>query len=1073
MINRFIHILILFICVNSLQAQVLPFHHYTTEHGLPQSQITALLQDQRGYLWIGTRAGLCRYDGQNFIEIPVSNNDIRCLYEDDNGKLWVGTNGGGLFCLTDSTYFSGQQANGLDYVFAIKQDANQNYWLATNGGGLCRMRRQGESWQFVNYSVDKGLLSEYLRTLIISADNSIWCGTPKGISRVFIEEADRISVVNYTLKPAGDAEDVFTICQTQTGQIWCGTNRGLYFSNPPDSILLNFRQLTSHSSFPIHSIYETKDGTIWIGSFEQGLFRLNWDSTRHNFDCQQMTIHNGLSSNYIQTIYEDREFNLWIGTWGNGISKLIKGGFIKYNRHNGLAGENIYAIFQDQKGELWFGSNGHGISILGKNGFHYLNRKNGLINDKIWKIIQDRQNYIWIASSGGVTRYSPQQNQFLHFTASNCLPSNGVITLCEDCFGRIWLGTARSGVVVLDSDKSRQPLRQFSIENGITNNSINALYEASDSTIWCGTETGFCKIKNNRDLANSAWEIVPLLGTTSIWSFYEDRHHCLWIGTNNYGLLRLAPDHSRRYFTEKEGLGDNTVYFIQPDDKENLWIGTNNGIDRLRFENDQLVQIKHFGMPDGLANKETNANSCLLDNAGNLWFGTIAGISCIKSNTAYVNPIPPPIHIEKIQVATRSLENPVIARLNHTESLLHFHYRGISLRQESAVTYQYQLVGADKTWQPRTSLNQVQYANLAPGSYRFQVKAANSDGIWSPQPASVDIIIFHPWWATWWCRTLAFIGLLALVYGVYQWRVKDIKKLTQLLERKVSERTLKLEQMLKKQQELEFQLFQSTKMAALGQLSASITHEINNPVAYVSNNMFLIKKNLEHIITTLNLLNQLILSKTDSSNTHTFIQRLEKHSQEVDLTSRVQLIQDAIERNNVGLERIQGIIGSLKNFTRFDKSELKWEDPHNCIEAALQILEPQYRGGIKIIKAYGKLEKIRCFADLLSQVFINLINNAIQSIEKNGHIIIRTCQEHNKIIIEIEDNGNGIPHQILHKIFDPFFTTKAAGQGMGLGLGICQRIIEKHHGSIQVKSTEGRGSIFRITLPVQNTEEVA
>jgi signal transduction histidine kinase len=295
--------------------------------------------------------------------------------------------------------------------------------------------------------------------------------------------------------------------------------------------------------------------------------------------------------------------------------------------------------------------------------------------------------------------------------------------------------------------------------------------------------------------------------------------------------------------------------------------------------------------------------------------------------------------------------------------------------------------------------------------------------------------------------------------------------MNQLLENKVQERTLELESTLKKLRELEFQLFQSTKMATLGQLSAGIAHEINNPIAYIYNNTFIIKRNLQKIFEVLNAVHTALREHSPAATSTEQLRNLEQIISEVDLNLKKQVIEDAVTKNESGLERIQMIIESLKNFTRTNNAELKIESLHNCIEAALEILQPQIRGNIQIIKSYQSLPPIRCYANLLIQVFINLISNAIQAIQREGQIFIRTSVGPNEQVVEIEDTGCGIPAANLEKIFDPLFTTKEQGHGMGLGLSICKGIIEKHHGTISVKSTVARGSLFNITLPQNNAEE--
>ncbi len=1025
-----------------------------------------------GYVWIGTRGGVCRYDGQSFIEYPIQNRDIRIIYEDQRGKIWLGTNGGGLCCLSDSTCYSAKHAPGLNYIVDIVQDSRDYYWLATNGGGVCQMDLRHPQPRFTNYSLKQGFGSKNVRTLLIAKDSSIWCGTTKGISCLLPAPAGKPRrIVNLGIKDGLPGEDIRALCQSRTGQIWCGSEIGLSFWSPQDSVFSPFPLMPHGTTCPINAIVEDYEGVLWIGTRSYGVFHLTWDVNSKTYRAQNFNTTSGLLNNDIHVIFEDREFNLWFGTMGNGISKLLRGGFVNYNQNNGLAFDNIFAIFQDHHGDLWFGSSGKGISILSGNAFHYLSTRNGLINDKIWNIRADRRQNIWIGSSGGVTRFVPSRRQFEHFRAANSPIKSGILHLCEDHFDRVWMASAASGIIVYDANSRPHPFYTFTIEDGVSNNAVHVIFETRDSTIWCGTETGACRTRNKKDLKQCVWEIIPFLNTTSVWCFFEDQNFNLWIGTNNYGLIRMSQDGRLDYYAEEAGLADKTIYFIQPDQFGNLWLGTNKGIDRLVFDGKSPFQVKHYDLQNGLANRELNANSSLLDREGNLWFGTVAGVSRFDPTTEHLNLTPPLVHIESIFTEKEAYHYPKECAFKHNENNLTLNYRGLSFRNEAKIVYQYFLEGLDNNWKEITTLTQVKYASLGPGSYRFWVKAANSDGIWSTQPAIVAFTISPAWWNTAWFRLLSVLVISLVVVGLHLNRVYYIKKMNQLLEQKVQERTLELERMLKKLRELEFQLFQSTKMATLGQLSAGIAHEINNPIAYIYNNTFIIKKNLQKIFEVLGVVYTSLREHPPTVTSTEQLQHLEQIISEVDLQLKKQVIEDAVTKNENGLERIQMIIESLKNFTRINNAELKMEALDNCIESALEILQPQIRGNIQIIKSYQALPPIQCYGNLLIQVFINLISNAIQAIQREGQIFIRTSVGQNEQVVEIEDTGCGIPAANLEKIFDPLFSTKELGHGMGLGLSICKGIIEKHHGTISVKSTVDKGSLFKIILPQNNAEE--
>ena len=278
---------------------------------------------------------------------------------------------------------------------------------------------------------------------------------------------------------------------------------------------------------------------------------------------------------------------------------------------------------------------------------------------------------------------------------------------------------------------------------------------------------------------------------------------------------------------------------------------------------------------------------------------------------------------------------------------------------------------------------------------------------------------------------------IALVEGIAAQLAIVINQATlfEKLELQANELTQTLDELRKTQS----QLIQSEKMASLGQLVAGVAHEVNTPLGAINSNYDIIAK----------CVNKLKESNHNDESNHIF------------------KVLDSISSVNAeAIRRINNIVKTLKNFARLDEAQLNEVDIHDGLKSSLILINHEIKNRIKVIEEYGEIPKIRCYPDILNQVFMNILVNAYQSIENEGTITIKTEVQANKVKISIKDSGKGITEENINKIFDPGFTTKGVGIGTGLGLPICYQIIEKHNGSITVNSRVGIGSTFIIELPV-------
>jgi len=300
--------------------------------------------------------------------------------------------------------------------------------------------------------------------------------------------------------------------------------------------------------------------------------------------------------------------------------------------------------------------------------------------------------------------------------------------------------------------------------------------------------------------------------------------------------------------------------------------------------------------------------------------------------------------------------------------------------------------------------------------------------------------------------------------------IEILGSLLDMSERKQLEDTLKREKeeqqiLIKELEETRDQLLQSEKMAAIGQLAAGVAHEINNPIGYINSNLSSMQRYLAQLMELVELYQ--VTEDVFETRHPDILQLIQQVRKRIDLEYCKQDIKDLLSESQEGISRVKKIVKDLKDFSHVDESEWQRVDLHKGLESTLNIINNEIKYKAEVRKEYGSLPLVECLASQVNQVFMNLLVNAAHAIEQQGIITISTGQQDNEVWIEIADNGTGIPEDKIKRIFDPFYTTKPVGVGTGLGLSLSYKIIQKHHGHIDLNSIEGQGTSFKVWLPVE------
>jgi signal transduction histidine kinase len=299
-------------------------------------------------------------------------------------------------------------------------------------------------------------------------------------------------------------------------------------------------------------------------------------------------------------------------------------------------------------------------------------------------------------------------------------------------------------------------------------------------------------------------------------------------------------------------------------------------------------------------------------------------------------------------------------------------------------------------------------------------------------------------------------------------QLRDELKQHQLAEILLHQEKEEQLELIQKLEETQNQLMQSDKLASIGQLAAGVAHEINNPIGYVYSNLGTLNKYVHDIFIMLDNYERAEGGIADKE----VRAQLQEFKKKLDLTFLKEDVPALLNESKDGITRVKTIVQSLKDFAHANAAD-SWQfaDLHNGLDSTLNIVNNEIKYKATVVKHYGNIPEIECLPTQLNQVFMNLLVNASHAIETRGTITLQTGQQEGEVWVEIIDTGNGISPDNLQKIFDPFFTTKAIGKGTGLGLSVSYGIILKHHGRIEVQSEVGKGSTFKVWLPIKHTPQ--
>lgn len=1011
------------------------FENIGIEQGLPSNNIYSILEDNMGQVWIATEgAGVIKFNNLNNRTIEqysrnegFVNNVATCIFQDIEGSILVGTEGNGLVKIKNnqvSTYQSNSLLGTATIVDMI-QDNTGAIWLCTYGNGLMKMTNNN----LISYTIKEGLPSDLITSIKIDANNMKWLGTDGGGIFSFSDsDSESPSISAYTEKDGLSNNNVYSTLIDKNNNIWFGTVReglnkysGQKFNHYQD-------QLGNMSKY-IFNILEENNGDIWLSTYGKGLLHLNYMSEEKKYSTYSLiTSDNGLSNDNVYCSVLDKDQRKWFGTFNGGINIVDGNEILSLNATNGLVDNDVICFYKDKKSNIWFG-NTDGNGVTKYDGSKLTTYKDSLLfTSSVFAICEDKSGRMWFGTDGdGIILLDGED--FYKFDERNGLANNEVFSIVKDSEDNMWVGTSGSGVCVFDGNR----FLTINEKSGLTNNFVLSILEDQNKDIWLGTRFGL--------------SILPKEKRKSLFAHLKN-------GTPNYHQEVFFKNYT--YEDGFLGIGCYRGAIYQSKDNH-VWIGTT---DRLTVSS---LALDHVSANDTVP-IELRITGVDIYNERIDW-------QQFSGQSDYNYTLGNDVELSKVSYTELSpwYNLPENLSLRHDNNYVSFNFIGITHDRASQVRYQYYMTGLSDDWSAWSNNSTAYFGNISPGTYTFKVRGQDSNGIQTKEQSFV-FTIRPPWWLTWWMK-LAYLSILLYISYVIN---KSQKKRTIKNERlKIQAKELaqakEIEKAYEELKSTQKQLIQAEKMASLGELTAGIAHEIQNPLNFV--------KNFSEL--SVELIGELKEEQAKAA---------QDREQELENEILTDISHNQI-KINYHSKRASSIVKGMLEHSRLSSGKKELTDINQLIDEYVRLSFHGFRAKDSSFNANyltdfnENIPNVALIPQDIGRVILNLVSNGFYAVNEKYKnmkasdpstsykpiVIVSTTKTANTVGIHIKDNGPGIAEEIKEKIFMPFFTTKPTGQGTGLGLSLSYDIVNAHDGKLTVETvigTENEGTTFSIILPL-------
>jgi len=1089
--------------------------------GLKAGTISHSFTDREGFVWVYTDKGLYRYDGENFwlYDGLSANTQTNCMLEDSLGRIWIGLNDGKIEVIDTK--------NGLVKIAPLSNynlirlllDDHQRIWVATWTDGVNIIDPKTQT--FKSLGKPQGLSDQFTVAIVQDKQRRVWIGTDHGLDIIDLENKK----IRYADSLSGlKSNQVNGLLYDKEGRLWIGFTGGMINVIDFQKKSIQTIKEANKTNARIYHLLEDNNGYIWIGDVNNGIELIDLQN-QQSIQLIKTNILNGEGK--VAGLSQDNRGQVWIAEWTElnlfANNKAIAGRIGEYDvnslveDHNGLIWQNTTTIgvdiidrktktikhlstrqglsndtilqIQEIKAQIFITTN-NGLDIIDslRHTITHFYKKQCFNDDLVYSFAIDKAGNLFTGTrANGIFIYNPRNKTIKHVDASDGRIGNFVYAMLRDSDGNIW-ATSEKGIEMIDAEKTNinylatlpgmgqgnitmlngnmgntllaiytdlyivdaknKTLTVFGAAQGLPNEDINSVNQ-DNGKIYVSTSSGMTVITPTAGGANDNefWPTeffgrayLPAKATGFTNNDLVTRDGLFWWGASGITVLDISKRDTFKSSAFITGINimDRPVYFVA---------GTGFNV----LGTDSLWGPHNARYLKG----EIPLNTGYAFNSGLRW-DKVAG----------------PYNM------------PVNLQLPHDQNFIQFHYGSLNLAKHDTIWYNYRLVGADDKWSSETNATSTHnYINLTPGRYTFEVVSKSADNTWSA-PAAISFTINPPWWQTWWAYILYTCLFAGSIWGFSYYRSLQLIKEKRILEHKVHIRT---EEVMQQKEEIESQrdnleiqrndleitlnnlktaqtqLIQSEKMASLGELTAGIAHEIQNPLNFVNN-----------------------FSEVNTE----MIDELEGELKSGNIDEALAIAAD-IKQNELKIyhhgQRADSIV---KGMLEHSRSRSGQKEPTNINNLADEYMRLSYHGLRAKDKTFnselttnfdGNLPKINVVQQDIGRVLLNLFNNAFYATNQKAkttggayksEVTVTTelfapPSGDRGVVIKVKDNGIGIPDAIKEKIMQPFFTTKPTGEGTGLGLSLTYDMVVKGHGgSIKVESKEGEGSEFKITLPL-------
>ncbi len=1036
----------------------------TPEGGITYSQVTSIVEDDNGFIWYSTLKGLFYYNG---VEIKryshlkndpstISSNRINQLFKDEQGKIWAATQNGLCSYNPKSddftrynfiSQFNKYIGHNIRRVF---KDENSQFWfLDERGVGTLTIKNKTANYKTVTSKTNS------VRYATLDGNNTIW---------IFYEDGE------IYFKPTGtDAFEFFG--KGMEGGVWTvlfdndllwigySTKGLLCFNRKSGAIVKHFSADPKNidSKIPsnqVRSLIKGYNNEIWAATY-RGIAIINDLKVTHVIDKEKYA---EIPYNSIWSLYKDSQKNIWIGTWMGGLafnSERNKS-FQRY-RHTASKkslSNNIVSCFEQTPdgSSILVGMDDGDLNVFDpkKNEFHtkYIVNQNDTIRN-IKSLVYDENGTLWVGTYiNGILYQQKNQKEFKRLTPpfETGFQAYGVLPVKDG----IWVNDYPSGVYHYSfiSKKFTRYMHNPLDINSISNNQVKQIVQDKNENLWFATENGLNVLRKGSVKFEHFFHQESNSNSISfnhINCLYLDSNDYLWIGTNGQGLDRFDPNTGQiKHYTYDQGLGGFEVFSILEDQKQNLWVTTENGLCKLNPFSDEIT---FFNKNSGLGNNHFYPKAALSSLDGDFYFGGSNGILRFSPDQIERNLEPPKTTIIQLLVNNKKIspsddsgilddviEKSTFLKLDHNQNYISFLFTSNNFVTANRTKFKYRLVNFNDQWINTDFTGRASFTNVPPGNYIFEVKAANNNAIWNSVPYQIFIEISPPLWQTWYAYLTYLLLFIAAVYFFRRLTIKGQKLKSEVAMSKVLRET---EENL---HQMKLQFF------------TNISHEFRTPLTLIQGPV-----------------NRLIKAGTNSD------------------ISRKQL---NLIKNNT--DRLLRLINQFLDFRRIDNNKLKI----NSINTDIVVF---CKNVFDCFEEHAKHRNIRFNflssqpvlrmdfdTDKIDKLLVNLISNAFKYSPDDSPITLQIKHnvkskrnenwsnytigeplDNDFVEISISDSGYGIPSEKLPKIFERFFQIEEDNSiGTGIGLALTTNYIALHKGQIAVYSSEGKGTVFYIYLPL-------